>query len=192
VGLPYGQLIDIWSLGCILAEVFTGTTLFNNQTVQSLLAGHTALCGELPLRYRTAGRHSRRYFHHGRLYVKQAEKEDDVAAAACGASDGSAAGPSSSTVASLSAPSSSTAGAAAGAAAAVSGAAVADDGGAAAGAIAVLSSHASGVDIRTCTDTASTTSSKTAAAAAAAAPSGAATGQSMRFCGRFPFLGKTS
>ena len=33
LGMPYGQRIDVWSLGCILAEVFIGTALFNNRTV---------------------------------------------------------------------------------------------------------------------------------------------------------------
>ena len=32
LGMPYGQRIDVWSLGCILAEVFIGTALFNNRT----------------------------------------------------------------------------------------------------------------------------------------------------------------
>ena len=76
VGLPYGQLIDCWSLGCILAEIFVGSTLFCNRTVASLLAGHISLCGTLPERYRTSGRHSHRYFRHGRLYM-QTEQVDE-------------------------------------------------------------------------------------------------------------------
>ncbi len=28
LGLPYDQKVDIWSLGCILAELLTGTVLF--------------------------------------------------------------------------------------------------------------------------------------------------------------------
>ena len=50
VGLLYGQQIDLWSLGCILVEIFTGRTLFGNQTVQTL-AGQIALCGPMPRRY---------------------------------------------------------------------------------------------------------------------------------------------
>ncbi len=32
MGLPYGQAIDLWSLGCILAELFTGYVLFQVPT----------------------------------------------------------------------------------------------------------------------------------------------------------------
>lgn len=31
VGMPYGQKIDLWSLGCILVEIYTGRTLFCNR-----------------------------------------------------------------------------------------------------------------------------------------------------------------
>ncbi|CAK0905214.1 unnamed protein product [Prorocentrum cordatum] len=38
LGLGYDQKIDIWSLGCIIAELWTGYVLFQNDSVQSLLA----------------------------------------------------------------------------------------------------------------------------------------------------------
>lgn len=28
LGIPYGKPIDMWSFGCILAELYTGTPLF--------------------------------------------------------------------------------------------------------------------------------------------------------------------
>ena len=36
LGLPYTQKIDLWSLGCILAEVLTGRTLFGQDPIASL------------------------------------------------------------------------------------------------------------------------------------------------------------
>lgn len=38
LGCKYDYKIDIWSLGCILAELYTGNVLFQNDSIQSLLA----------------------------------------------------------------------------------------------------------------------------------------------------------
>ncbi|KAL8130215.1 hypothetical protein V2J09_019370 [Rumex salicifolius] len=38
LGLPYDKKIDIWSLGCILAELCTGNVLFQNDSAATLLA----------------------------------------------------------------------------------------------------------------------------------------------------------
>jgi hypothetical protein len=38
LGCKYDYKIDIWSLGCILAELYTGNVLFHNDSIQSLLA----------------------------------------------------------------------------------------------------------------------------------------------------------
>ncbi|KAI5072565.1 hypothetical protein GOP47_0012671 [Adiantum capillus-veneris] len=38
LGLPYDQKIDIWSLGCILAELCSGHVLFQNDSLATLLA----------------------------------------------------------------------------------------------------------------------------------------------------------
>ena len=53
-------------MGCILVEIFTGRTLFGNQSVQTLLAGQIALCGRMPARYLSQGRHAHRFFRNGR------------------------------------------------------------------------------------------------------------------------------
>ena len=38
LGCKYDYKVDMWSLGCILAELFTGNVLFQNDSIQSLLA----------------------------------------------------------------------------------------------------------------------------------------------------------
>lgn len=56
LGLPYDQKIDVWSFGCVLAELFTGEVLFKNDSEQTLLARiiaaiGTILASALRLRY---------------------------------------------------------------------------------------------------------------------------------------------
>merc|ERR1711881_780705 len=62
LGLPYEQKIDIWSLGCIIAELWTGYVLFQNDSVQSLLARIMGIIGEFPYHLMTKGRYVPQYF----------------------------------------------------------------------------------------------------------------------------------
>ncbi|KAJ0395359.1 hypothetical protein P43SY_000939 [Pythium insidiosum] len=48
LGLEYDQKIDMWSLGCVLAELFTGDVLFKNNSEQSLLERIIAAIGPVP------------------------------------------------------------------------------------------------------------------------------------------------
>ena len=48
MGAPYGQKIDIWSVGCIMAELFSGLVLFQNDSLATLLARVVGILGPLP------------------------------------------------------------------------------------------------------------------------------------------------
>ena len=43
LGLPYSPKVDMWSLGCILMELFTGKLLFDNRSVQARAARRAPL-----------------------------------------------------------------------------------------------------------------------------------------------------
>lgn len=45
LGHTYDQKIDMWSLGCILAELYTGRVLFQNDSLASLLAKQIGILG---------------------------------------------------------------------------------------------------------------------------------------------------
>ena len=47
LGLPFGAKADVWSLGCTLAELYLGRSLFRG-TVERVLAAQHAACGPLP------------------------------------------------------------------------------------------------------------------------------------------------
>jgi serine/threonine protein kinase len=69
LGLPYGQRIDIWSLGCVFAELWTGYVLFQNDSIQSLLARIVGIIGDIPIAMLAGGRLVPQYFtQDGRLY----------------------------------------------------------------------------------------------------------------------------
>ena len=61
LGLPYDYRIDLWSLGCILAELCTGVVLLQNDSIATLLARVVGMSGPLPARM-LAGRYAHRYF----------------------------------------------------------------------------------------------------------------------------------
>ena len=80
LGLPYDQKIDLWSLGCIIAELWTGAAcscilvaagyvLFQNDSVQSLLARILGIIGDFPYHLMTSGKYVPQYFtQDGQLY----------------------------------------------------------------------------------------------------------------------------
>ena len=62
LGLPYGQKIDVWSLGCIIAELATGRVLFHNAAPVAILARIEGILGPIPQHLLIRGRYSPRFF----------------------------------------------------------------------------------------------------------------------------------
>eukprot|EP00271_Cylindrocystis_brebissonii_P016696 TRINITY_DN408_c0_g1_i1.p1 TRINITY_DN408_c0_g1~~TRINITY_DN408_c0_g1_i1.p1 ORF type:complete len:1606 (-),score=366.34 TRINITY_DN408_c0_g1_i1:2050-6867(-) len=71
LGLPYGQKIDIWSLGCILGELWTGQVLFQNDSVAGLLAHVVGVRGPIEPHLLAKGRDVHKFFtRHNTLYER--------------------------------------------------------------------------------------------------------------------------
>jgi len=75
LGMPYGQKIDLWSLGCILAELWTGSVIFLNDSIVTLLARIVGIIGPFPKEMLQTGRYVQKYFTpDGRLFERDDEK----------------------------------------------------------------------------------------------------------------------
>ncbi|XP_019175493.1 PREDICTED: uncharacterized protein LOC109170786 [Ipomoea nil] len=62
LGLPYDKKIDIWSLGCILAELCTGNVLFQNDSPATLLARVIGIIGPIEQKMLAKGKDAYKYF----------------------------------------------------------------------------------------------------------------------------------
>ena len=73
--VPYNAKIDIWSLACILFELWAdGRVLFSNHSTQSLLARMSSICGPFPQWMLVKGKNVSQWFTSGGLIF---ETEDD-------------------------------------------------------------------------------------------------------------------
>ena len=80
LGLPYDGKIDVWSLGCVIAEMYTGQVTFQNDSVVSMLARIEAICGAFPRHMIDGGRQSGQFFTPtGLLYEKIGSDDEDSA-----------------------------------------------------------------------------------------------------------------
>lgn len=62
LGLPYDQKIDIWSLGCIFAELYTGEVLFPNELVSTIIARIIGTIGPIDTQMLALGQETHKYF----------------------------------------------------------------------------------------------------------------------------------
>ncbi|KAG8380816.1 hypothetical protein BUALT_Bualt06G0055800 [Buddleja alternifolia] len=62
LGLPYDEKIDLWSVGCILAELCSGEVLFPNESVVMLLARMIAMLGPIDMDMLQKGQETNKYF----------------------------------------------------------------------------------------------------------------------------------
>lgn len=63
--LGWAQPCDVWSIGCIMFELYLGITLFQTHDNREHLAMMERILGPLP--YRMCRKTKTKYFHHGRL-----------------------------------------------------------------------------------------------------------------------------
>lgn len=78
LGLPYDGKIDVWSLGCVVAEMYTGDVTFQNDSIVSMLSRIEAFRGSFPRHMIAQGRQCGRFFtKSGLLYevVGQSDEE---------------------------------------------------------------------------------------------------------------------
>lgn len=76
LGCKYDERIDIWSLGCIVAELWTGDVLFQNDCVQGLLARIMSIMGPYP-EDMFKGKLSKHFFTEDKIFFKVADEDKD-------------------------------------------------------------------------------------------------------------------
>jgi len=77
LGLPYDGKIDVWSLGCVVCEMYTGEVTFQNDSIVSMLSRIEAICGPFPRHMIAQGRQSGRFFTKSGLLYELVEGEED-------------------------------------------------------------------------------------------------------------------
>lgn len=65
IELGWSQPCDVWSIGCILFELYLGITLFQTHDNREHLAMMERILGTIP--HRMARKTKTKYFYHGKL-----------------------------------------------------------------------------------------------------------------------------
>ena len=77
LGAPYDGKVDLWSLGCVLAELFTGTVLLRNESTQTALARVIGIFGPLDPELLRLGKRSRALLTPAGVPYEDAEDASD-------------------------------------------------------------------------------------------------------------------
>lgn len=78
LGLPYNEKIDIWSLGCILAEMCSGHVLFQNDSLATLLARVVGILGPIDPEVLAKGRETHKYFTKNYMLYERNQETDQL------------------------------------------------------------------------------------------------------------------
>ena len=81
LGYPYNVAIDMWSLGCVAAELFLGLPLFPGASEHDLLTRVVEMMGPPPDSLLAAAKHTKKFFH--RLDVNEMSPSGEPDALAC-------------------------------------------------------------------------------------------------------------
>eukprot|EP01119_Soliformovum_irregulare_P025144 TRINITY_DN9231_c0_g1_i1.p1 TRINITY_DN9231_c0_g1~~TRINITY_DN9231_c0_g1_i1.p1 ORF type:complete len:709 (+),score=224.65 TRINITY_DN9231_c0_g1_i1:64-2190(+) len=76
LGLPYSSKIDLWSLGCILAELWSGKVLFHNESIPTLLARVIGILGPFSEEMLAKGKCVDKYFTKTRALFDKREGQN--------------------------------------------------------------------------------------------------------------------
>jgi serine/threonine protein kinase len=77
LGLNYDGRIDLWSLGCVLAEQLTGYVLFQNDSVQTMLARIQGVLGPFPEKSLAEARDTAKYMTPNNIVYERVRVEPD-------------------------------------------------------------------------------------------------------------------
>ena len=86
LGLPWDEKVDVWGVGCIVAELLLGQPIFHGGSVELVLAAQEATLGRHPQHMVDASETAKMYYApDGRLFtVDPQERRPNVRAAAAG------------------------------------------------------------------------------------------------------------
>jgi serine/threonine protein kinase len=76
-GLDWSHKVDVWSLGCVLFELFTTQVLFTNSSVPTMLARMQSLCGNFPKWMLGEGKEVGRFFTKAGIVYEEIDEEDE-------------------------------------------------------------------------------------------------------------------
>lgn len=74
IGHPYDSRIDVWSVGAVLAELYTGYVLFQNDSVPTMLSRITGILGPFPKHVLQNGKDSGKYFTTSNIVYERDEE----------------------------------------------------------------------------------------------------------------------